>query len=138
MHIHIYSECITGGWEEGKGFASCVTLGKIDFLSQFSHLQNGNTYHMTGAAQVVLVVKEKTKNLPANAGDQKDSDSIPAGSGRSPGGGHGNPLQYSCLENPMEEEPGGLQSMGPQRVGHNYSNLTRTLQDTCSESQRRQ
>ena len=59
---------------------------------------------MTGAAQVVLVVKEKTKNLPANAGDQKDSDSIPAGSGRSPGGGHGNPLQYSCLENPVNRE----------------------------------
>ena len=43
--------------------------------------------------------------------------SIP-GSGRSPGGGHGNPLRCSCLENPMTEEPGGLQSMGPQRVGH--------------------
>ena len=43
--------------------------------------------------------------------------SIP-GSGRYPGGGHGNPLRYSCLENPMTEEPGGLQSMGSQRVGH--------------------
>ena len=42
--------------------------------------------------------------------------SIP-GLGRSPRGGHGNPLQYSCLENPMKtEEPGGLQSMGSQRV----------------------
>ena len=51
------------------------------------------------------------KNLPANAGDIRDAGSIP-GSGRSPGGGHGNPLQYSCLENPMAEEPGGLQSMG--------------------------
>ena len=40
------------------------------------------------------------KNLPANAGDIRDAGSIP-GSGRSPGGGHGNPLQYSCLENPM-------------------------------------
>ena len=40
------------------------------------------------------------KNLPANAGDIRDSGSIP-GSGRSPGGGNGNPLQYSCLENPM-------------------------------------
>ena len=39
------------------------------------------------------------KNLPANAGDIKDVGLIP-GSGRSPGGGHGNPLQYSCLENP--------------------------------------
>ena len=37
--------------------------------------------------------------------------------GRSPGGGHGNPLQHSCLENPMEE-PGWLQSMGSQRDGH--------------------
>ena len=41
------------------------------------------------------------KNLPANAGDLRDVSSIP-GSGRSPGGGHGNPLQYSCLENPMD------------------------------------
>ena len=42
-----------------------------------------------------------TKNLPANAGDTRDSGSIP-GSGRSPGGEHGNPLQYSCLENPID------------------------------------
>ena len=41
------------------------------------------------------------KNLPGNAGDIRDMGSIP-GSGRSPGGGHGNPLQYSCLENPMD------------------------------------
>ena len=41
------------------------------------------------------------KNLCANAGEAGDSGSIP-GSGRSPGGGHGNPLQYSCLENPMD------------------------------------
>ena len=46
-------------------------------------------------SQVLLVVK----NLPANAGAVTDVGSIP-GSGRSPGGGHGNPLQYSCLENP--------------------------------------
>ena len=50
-------------------------------------------------AQVALVVK----NLPANAGDVRDTGVIP-GSGRSPGGGHGNPLQYSCLENPMDRE----------------------------------
>ena len=52
------------------------------------------------------------KNLPANAGDM---GSIPE-LGRSPGEGNGNPLQFSCLENPME--PGRLQSMGSQRVGH--------------------
>ena len=44
--------------------------------------------------------------------------SIP-GSGRSLGEGHDNPLQYSYLEYPMAEEPGGLQSMGLQRVSHN-------------------
>ena len=41
------------------------------------------------------------KNLPANAGDTGDSGSIP-GSGRYPAGGNGNPLQYSCLGNPMD------------------------------------
>ena len=41
------------------------------------------------------------KDLPANAGDIRDAGSIP-GLGRSLGGGHGNPLQYSCLENPMD------------------------------------
>ena len=48
------------------------------------------------ASQVALVVK----NPPASAGDLIDKGSIP-GSGRSPGRGYGNPLQYSCLENPM-------------------------------------
>ena len=49
--------------------------------------------------QVALVVK----NLPANAGDFRDMSSIP-GSGRSLGRGHGHPLQYSCLGNPMDRE----------------------------------
>jgi len=43
------------------------------------------------------------KKLPANAGDIRDTDLIP-GLGRSFGGGHGNPLQYSYLENPMDRE----------------------------------
>ena len=41
------------------------------------------------------------KNLPASAGDIRDLGSI-SGTGRYPGGGHRNPLQYSCLENPMD------------------------------------
>ena len=41
------------------------------------------------------------KNPPANTGDARDSGLIP-GKGRSPGGGHGNPLEYSCPENPMD------------------------------------
>ena len=47
------------------------------------------------------------KNLPASAGDIRDEGSIP-GSGRFPRGENGNPLHYSCLENPMDEEPGEL------------------------------
>ena len=51
------------------------------------------------ASQVALV----EKNLSAKAGDVRDMGLIP-GLGRSPGGGHGNLLQYSCLENPMDRE----------------------------------
>ena len=56
------------------------------------------------------------KNMPPNAGDTRDVSSI-RGSGRSPGGGHGN----SCIlawRIPRTEEPGGLWSIGSQRVGH--------------------
>ena len=54
----------------------------------------------------------------ASAYNAGDPGSIPR-SGRSPGEGHGNPLQYSCLENPMDGISGRLQSVGSQRVGHN-------------------
>ena len=53
------------------------------------------------------------KNLPANAGDEKDVGLIPE-SGRAPGGGNGNPFQYSCLGNPRTEEPGGPRVLGSQ------------------------
>ena len=56
----------------------------------------GNRY--LGASQVVLVVE----NLPGKAEDARDLGSIPA-LGRSPEGGYGNTLQYSCLENPMDK-----------------------------------
>ena len=55
------------------------------------------------------------KNLPANVGDSRDGGSIP-GLGRSPGGGKGNPLQYLCLENPMDRGA-WCKSMGSERVG---------------------
>ena len=64
--------------------------------------------------QVALVVK----NPPANAGDIRDTSLIP-GSGRFPGEGNGNILQYSYLEKPWTEQPGGLQSIALQRVRHN-------------------
>ena len=71
-----------------------VTWKTEEFGSSF----NGNSY-LGQASQVVLVVR----NSPANAEDTRDLVSIP-GLGRCSGGGHGNPLQYSCLENPMDRE----------------------------------
>ena len=91
-----------GSWSESQSppgvvFSDCIEL-------QFS--------------QVALVFK----NPAANAGDVRDSDSIPR-LGRSPGGRHGSPLQYSCLENPMDTGACGLWSIGSQRVGHDWSDL---------------
>ena len=62
---------------------------------------------MNWASQVALVVK----NSPANAGDLRDVDSI-IRLGRSPGGGHGKPLQYSCLKSPMDR--GAWRAIVPQ------------------------
>ena len=58
------------------------------------------------------------KNLPANTGDVRDASLIP-GSERSPGEGNSNPFQDSCLENPMDREPGGVWPIGLQRIRHN-------------------
>ena len=89
-------------------------------------------------AQVVLEVK----NLPACAGDTRDKDLIP-GSGRSPGEGNGNSLQYSCLENPMDREAWrSIEAIGLQRVGHDRSALesthacTHTSQGTLGEERK--
>ena len=65
------------------------------------------------ASQVALVVQ----NLPAKAGDIRDLDLI-SRLGRSPGGGHGNPLQYFYLENPMDRRAWWATVHRSQRVGH--------------------
>ena len=70
------------------------------------------------------------KNLPASGGSIRDMGSIP-GSGRSSGGGHGNPLQYSCLENPMDRGACRLQLIGSNRVGHDRNNLAHTYVCVC-------
>ena len=64
-----------------------------------SNNTNGNTSYLMElwASQLMLVVR----NPPANAGDIRDTGSVPV-SRRSPGRGNSNPLQYSCLENPMD------------------------------------
>ena len=67
----------------------------------------------------------KVKNSPASAGDLRGLGSIP-GSGRCPGGGHGNPLQHSCLENPMDR--GSQADYSPW--GHKESDKTDAAQHT--------
>ena len=66
-----------------------------------SSLQIGNGFPINSKSELASWVAVVLKNLSANAGDVRDSGLIP-GLGRSPGGGHGNPLQYSCLENPID------------------------------------
>ena len=70
-------------------------------------------------ANVALVVK----NMPANAGDIRGVGLIP-GSGRSPGRGHDNPLQYACLENPMDRSLVGYTPKGRKMVKLYYTDLT--------------
>ena len=67
-------------------------MGSKEKAHKLRHFRNHSR-----ASQVALVVK----NPPINVGDIRDKNSIP-GSGRSPGGEHGNSLQYSCLENSMD------------------------------------
>ena len=81
-----------GLWAEGNGGWLLIGTGFYGVVNENVRLQGGH-----GSSQVALVIK----NPPANAGDVRDTGSI-LGSGRSPGGGHGNSLQYSCLENPMD------------------------------------
>ena len=75
------------------------------------------------ASEVVLVVK----NLPANAGNLRNVDLIP-GSGRSTGGGHGNPLHYSCLENPHGQR--SLAGYGPW--GHKESEMAEAIEHSTA------
>ena len=86
-------------------------------------------------SQVALVVN----NLPANVGDVRDMGSI-SGLGRSPEGGHSNPILYSCLENPTDRgNCWATGSIGWQRVRHHRRDLTRMHSNAeiilmCSET----
>ena len=71
------------------------------------------------ASQVAQWFKKKKQKTPANAGGARDIGSSP-GSERFPGIKNGNPLHYSSWKLPWTEEPGGLQSMGLQRVRHDW------------------
>ena len=68
------------------------------------------------------------KNAPANAGDRRDVGSIP-GMGRSPGGGHGSPLQYLCLENPMDRGAWRATVHGAAKSRSQLSTSTHTFEE---------
>ena len=84
-----------------------------------------STLYFTWASQVALVVKYP----PANADRLRDMDLIPR-LGRTPGGGHGNSLQYSCLENPR----GQRSLVGNSPWGHKESDTTEATWHTCTHS----
>ena len=88
----------------------------------------GRSFTIWATREVSLVVK----NLPTNAGDTRDTDSI-TGLGRSPRAGHGKPLQYSCLKNPMDRGAWWAIVHGVAlRVGHDWV----TKQNTTKASHR--
>ena len=84
---------------------------------------------MWGVCVCVCVYKSSSDGKASNC-NAGDPGSIP-GSGRSPGEGNGNPLQYSCLENPMDRWAWqAVQSMGSQRIRHDWATKTHTYTHT--------
>ena len=111
-------------WNRSSAFSSPSSPWKLPpyflslwfWLSQVPHISwIIGLFHSVLCSQGSSPGDSMVKSPPANA---EDGSSIP-GLGGFPGEENGNPLQYSCLENPWTEEPGGLQSMGSQRAGHN-------------------
>ena len=103
------------------------SINLIYFRDNFTEFLTGNGEKTSESAKAVSFGEcfpdgSVVKNLPANAGN---AGSIP-GSGRSPGKGNGNPLQYFCLGNPIDREPGwGNSPRGLKRVGRS---------DQCTET----
>ena len=102
------------------GVASVLKFGYLNRCIMISHFNLQVPNDIWWTSRVALVVK----NLPANAGDIGDVCLIP-GLGRSPGGGHGNPLQYFYMENYMSRRAWwAAVHIGSQRVGRDWSDLT--------------
>ena len=101
-----------------------LTASLLQTSFQFSRELYGCAEHNSRTAVILYQASQVAlgvKNPPANAGDIRDVSSIP-GLGRSPGGGRGNPLQCSCLENPMAR---GAWWAAVHRVAKNQVQLKR-------------
>ena len=124
---------------EHQWYSSSLKAGRLKaqdepVLQSEGHQAQENLSYSTeccfiGASQVDLVVK----NLPANAGDLRDAGLIP-GLGRSSGGGHGNPPQYSCLENPMDR---GAWQVTVHGVTQSQTRLKRLSMHTLTNSMKK-
>ena len=91
IYVHIYiCVCIYIFW-----WTEIFNFNKIQLITYFSFI-----YHSSGILQEFFS-QVVPKNLTTSTGEARDAGSIP-GSGSFPRGGHGNPLQYSCLENPKD------------------------------------
>ena len=108
--------------DRGHGFDSwfrnCCKVPHVARCSQKRKEDRESSWDYSGGSNVItwgFPGGSATKDSACNVGDP---GSIP-GLERSPGEGSGNPLHYSCWRIPWTEEPGGLQSVGSQRVGHN-------------------
>ena len=98
--------CLENPVDRGTWWAA--VHGVTQSQTRLKWLSSSSSILHSRASQLALVIK----NTPINAEDARVTGSMPE-SGRPPGGGHGNPPQSSCLENPIEE-PGGLQSTRSQ------------------------
>ena len=121
LNRHEFEEALGVG--DGRGSLACCSpwggkeLNMTEWLNRtvitFTfNSSNINTKYLLHVLQRGFPHSSVGKVCACSEGDL---GSIP-GSGRSPGEGNGNPLQYSCLENPWTEEPGGLQSTGSQEL----------------------
>ena len=95
-----------------RNFADYEQKGKVQI--SYWRIKQENYFFFTRDSSVGFPGGSDCKNSACNAGDL----GLIPGSGRFPGEGNGNPLQYSCLESSIDRVEGRLQSMGSHRVGH--------------------
>ena len=121
---YIWEVCSANGWDALKTAMPAAGIGQQTALSSPPATLNCTSHNQHYQVLLHLLewasqVAPEVQSPPVNAGDV---NLIPE-SGRSPGVGNGNLLQYSCLENPMDRGTCGLQSIGSQRVRHDWAHM---------------
>ena len=109
--------CLENSINRGAWWATVHGVTKSQDWSNLAHIPRIISVYQWSLSHFI-----GSSEVKASACNAEDLGSIP-GSGRSPGEGKGNPLQYSCLENPIDGGAWWLQSMGSQRVGHDWATM---------------